>query len=49
LEYPKLSPQKDAAKQFDSVTTLHALAHPVDWHITEMRFGFPEGALQEED
>jgi hypothetical protein len=49
LEFPKFYPLKDDKPKFDSVATLYALAHPVDWGVKEMRFGFPDGELQEKD
>lgn len=45
LEFPKRYPSLDSTKEFDSVATLYAIAHPVSWGIAERRFGFPDSAL----
>lgn len=48
LEFPKRYKFSDSEQPFDSVATLYAVAHPVGWGVKEMRFGFPDGALDEE-
>ena len=49
LEFPKEYPIWKSEKQFDSVATLYAIAHPVGWGISERRYGFPDSALLEKD
>ena len=47
LEFPKTYAFRNEDKQFDSVATLYAVAHPVGWGISERRFGFPDAELDE--
>jgi hypothetical protein len=49
LEFPKEYPIWKSEKQFDSVATLYAIAHPVGWGVKEIRYGFPDSALSEKD
>jgi protein-tyrosine phosphatase len=49
LEFPKRYPIWNQEKQFDSVATLYAVAHPVGWGISERRYGFPDSQLSERD
>jgi len=49
LEFPKEYPIWKSEKQFDSVATLYAIAHPVGWGVAERRYGFPDSALSEKD
>ena len=49
LEFPKEYPIWKSEKQFDSVATLYAIAHPVGWGISERRYGFPDSELSSQD
>ncbi len=49
LEFPKEYPIWKSEKQFDSVATLYAIAHPVGWGISERRYGFPDSELSAQD
>jgi hypothetical protein len=49
LEFPKEYPIWKSEKQFDSVATLYAIAHPVGWGISEWRYGFPDSELSAQD
>lgn len=49
LEFPKQYPIWKTQREFDSVATLYAVAHPVGWGVAERRYGFPDSALSEED
>ncbi len=49
LEFPKEYPIWNSEKQFDSVVTLYAIAHPVGWGIAERRYGFPDSTLLDKD
>ena len=47
IEFPKYHQFPATKKQFDSVATLYAVAHPVGWGVSERRFGFPDSKLDE--
>jgi len=49
LEFPKQYPIWKTQREFDSVATLYAVAHPVGWGVAERRYGFPDSALSEKD
>ncbi len=49
LEFPKEYPIWKSQREFDSVATLYAIAHPVGWGVAERRYGFPDSALSEKD
>ena len=49
LEFPKEYPIWKSQREFDSVATLYAVAHPVGWGVAERRYGFPDSALSEKD
>lgn len=49
LEFPKDYPIWKSQREFDSVATLYAIAHPVGWGVAERRYGFPDSALSEKD
>jgi len=49
LEFPKEYPIWKTEKQFDSVATLYAVAHPVGWGVAERRYGFPDSVLSAQD
>ena len=49
LEFPKEYPIWKSERDFDSVATLYAIAHPVGWGVAERRYGFPDSALSEKD
>jgi protein-tyrosine phosphatase len=49
LEFPKEYPIWKTEKQFDSVATLYAVAHPVAWGVAERRYGFPDSELSAQD
>jgi len=49
LEFPKEYPIWNSQREFDSVATLYAIAHPVGWGVAERRYGFPDSVLSEKD
>ena len=49
LEFPKEYPIWKSQREFDSVATLYAIAHPVGWGVAERRYGFPDSVLSEKD
>jgi hypothetical protein len=49
LEFPKEYPIWKSQREFDSVATLYAIAHPVGWGVAERRYGFPDSALSKRD
>lgn len=49
LEFPKEYPIWKSQREFDSVATLYAIAHPVGWGVAERRFGFPDSSLDEKN
>lgn len=40
---------KITKKHFDAVITMYSWAHPVDWHIQEMRYGIPDTHIKDFD
>lgn len=48
LEFPKEYPIWKSQREFDSVATLYAIAHPVGWGVAERRYGFPDSSLDQE-
>lgn len=49
LEFPKEYPIWKLQREFDSVATLYAIAHPVGWGVAERRYGFPDSSISEQD
>jgi protein-tyrosine phosphatase len=47
IDFPKDHQVLNHAREFDSVATLYAVAHPVGWGVSERRFGFPDSEIDE--
>jgi len=47
VNYGKVLPKFEDAKQFDSVVSLYAYSNPVGWGIKELRYGFGDGAINQ--
>ncbi len=43
--FPKTLPSLATVPEYDSVATMYAYAHPMGWHVSEWRYGLPDGPL----
>jgi hypothetical protein len=49
VNYGRALPKFGDAKQFDSVVSLYAYSNPVGWGIKELRYGFGDGPINQEE
>lgn len=48
VDRPGELPRLSAEKEFDAVVTLNAYASPFGWYVKELRYGFPDSSLDED-
>lgn len=48
VDRPGKLPRLSAEKEFDAVVTLNAYASPFGWYVKELRYGFPDSSLDED-
>ena len=49
VNYGRELPKFGDTKQFDSVVSLYAYSNPVGWGIKELRYGFGDGPINQEE
>jgi|FreactcultureFD7_1027221.scaffolds.fasta_scaffold00816_7 hypothetical protein len=49
VNYGRDLPKFGEARQFDSVVSLYAYSNPVGWGIKELRYGFGDGPINQEE
>jgi len=49
VNYGRALPKFGEARQFDSVVSLYAYSNPVGWGIKELRYGFGDGPINQEE
>lgn len=48
VDRPGQLPRLSAEKEFDAVVTLSPYASPFGWYVKELRYGFPDSSLDED-